>query len=302
MELNTENINKENPHSKISPTAKITAYWKSLSDIPYAKEISDAIDAEKGAREVVGDKLTLMGQFSPIIMEVRYKAIDTGLRKNPVNNIMELACGLSPRGLALTAGNKKYVGTDLPDMLAEAVPVINTIAARIGIQSRLLQFETVNVLDKEQLEKAAAHFKGERFAICNEGLLMYLDMEEKAAMAKNVHSVLKRNGGYWITIDIGFSDIRKKMLAVATPESREKFKGVMGVISSQTGREMGSYDFTDDAEATKFYEALGFRIEKYPFYDGSYEISTLHLMPERIRETMLDALLNAFVWVLEPIA
>jgi len=297
-----ENTNKETAHSKISPTAKITAYWKSLSDIPYAKEISDTIDAEKGAREVLGDNLSVMQYFSSVIMEVRYKAINAGLQKKQVNNIMELACGLSPRGLELAANNKKYIGTDLPDMLAETSSTINTIATRIGIEPGLLHFETVNVLDKEQLEKAATHFNGEPFAICNEGLLMYFNMEEKAAMAKNVHSVLHRNGGCWITIDIAFSGLRKKLLAVASPEAKEKFKDRMGTIASQTGRDLANNDFKDEAEATALYEALGFRIEKYPFYDGSYEISTLHLIPEEMRETMLSALSSTMAWILEPIA
>jgi len=289
-------------YSKISPTAKLTAYWKSLTDIPYAKEISDTIDAEKGARQLMGDNLPMMARFSPIMMEVRYKAIDAGLRKKQVSNIMELACGLSPRGLGLAANNKKYVGTDLPDMLAEISPAINTIASRIGIQPGLLNFETVNVLEKEQLEKASAQFNGERFAICNEGLLMYFNREEKAAMAKNVHSVLHQNGGCWITIDIAFGDIRKKLMALASPESIEKFKGVMGTINSQTGRDIMGNDFKDEADATAFYEALGFRVEKYPFYDGSYEISSLPLVPEEMQERMLNVLSNTMAWILEPVA
>lgn len=290
-----------NEYSKISPTAKITAYWKSFSDIPYAKEISDTIGAEKGAKKVMGDGLALMARFSPMMMEVRYKAIDAGLRKKQVNNIMELACGLSPRGLGLAANNKKYVGTDLPDMLAEISPVVNNIATRIGIKPGLLNFETVNVLDKAQLEKAAAHFKGERFAVCNEGLIMYFNKEEKATMAKNIHSVLRQTGGCWITIDISFGEIRKKLMTGAGPESIEKFRGVMGAINSQTGRDMLANDFKDEAEAAAFYEALGFRVEKYPFYDGSYEISTLPLVPEEMRERMLDALSTTPAWILEPV-
>jgi O-methyltransferase involved in polyketide biosynthesis len=297
-----ETTNNVSEYSKISPTAKITAYWKSLSDIPYAKEISDTINAEKGAKEVLGDNLSVMEHFSSVIMEVRYKAINAGLQKKQVNNIMELACGLSPRGLELVANNKKYIGTDLPDMLAETSSAVNTIAARIGIKPGLLHFEAVNVLDKEQLEKAAVHFNGERFAICNEGLLMYFNMEEKAAMAKNVHSVLHQNGGCWITIDIAFSELRKKLFAAASPEAKEKLKGRIGTISNQTGRDLATNDFKDETEATAFYEALGFHIEKYPFYDGSYEISTLHLIPQEMRETVVNALSNTMAWILEPIA
>jgi hypothetical protein len=295
-----DNTIKENEYNKISPTAKITAYWRSLSDIPYSKEIADAMGAEQGAKQILGDRMTMMAHFSPPILESRYKAIDAGLRKYPVDNVLELACGLSPRGLGLAANNKKYIGTDLPDLLSESAPLITTIAAKLGITPGNLRFQPVNVLDKEQLEYAIRFFNGEKFGICNEGLLMYLNREEKATMAQNIRSLLLHSGGYWVTPDIMYNDIRKKLFASLKPEIKEKFTTVLGAISNQVGRDIAGNDFEAEAEAIKFYEEIGFNIEKFPFYDGSYKISTLSNLPQEMEESVLNVLSHVSAWILTP--
>ncbi|HEX4045326.1 MAG TPA: hypothetical protein VHZ76_06655, partial [Gammaproteobacteria bacterium] len=141
-------------YSKISPTAKIAAYWKSLSDIPYAKEIAEAVDAQQTTKEILGEKIVTMARFSPPIMEARYKAINIGISESRVDNILELACGLSPRGLTLAADNKVYVGSDLPEILSETAPVITSIAERLNIPANKLHYQPVNVLSKDELGEA----------------------------------------------------------------------------------------------------------------------------------------------------
>jgi hypothetical protein len=34
-------------HSKISPTAKVVAYWRQFSDIPFAQEVAQLVHAEE---------------------------------------------------------------------------------------------------------------------------------------------------------------------------------------------------------------------------------------------------------------
>lgn len=290
----------ENPHSKISPTAKIAAYWKSLSDIPFSKEIAVALQAEQTAQESLGDNIKNMASFSPLILEARYKAIDAALMKSGAQRVMELACGLSPRGLQLAAAGIQYIGTDLPEILAESQPVINSIGWRLGLPMQHLHFQAANVLDKAQLENAADHFQGKAFDICNEGLLMYLNPLEKRTMAAHIKGLLNASGGCWITNDVLFSDIRKQLFAALSGSSKELYTSVLGNISEQVGRSITANDFADEAAALSFYEAAGFEIEKIPFYDGSYPFSTLHLVPAKGQEWVLDILTRANTWILHP--
>lgn len=266
-----ENIASRNDHNKISPTAKITAYWRSLSDIPYSKEIGEAVVAEQAAREIIGERIVTMGSLSPSIFEVRYKSINYGLKMSKIENVMELACGLSPRGLEIVGRGGIYVGTDLPEMYSESSPVITGIAARAGIPTNNLHLQPANVLDKQELENAASHFGGKRFAVCNEGLLMYLDREEKKKMAEHIRSLLMDTGGSWITTDIVFRVIRESVAAMFGPEAKKVVQSAMKNIADQTARDITGNDFTDRSEAVRFYEDLGFEIEEFPMYDGSYE-------------------------------
>ncbi|HWV66927.1 hypothetical protein [Chitinophaga sp.] len=290
----------ENPHSKISPTAKMAAYWKSLSDIPFSKEIAVALQAEQTTLQSLGDNINAMASFSPLILEARYKSIDAALMKSGAQHVMELACGLSPRGLQLAAAGIQYIGTDLPEILDESRPVINSIGWRQGLPMQHIHFQAANVLDKVQLENAAGHFHGKVFDICNEGLLMYLNVGEKKVMAANVHGLLKASGGCWITNDVLFSDIRKQLFAALTEGRKELYSSVLGNISEQVGRSITANDFADEAAAMSFYEAAGFDIEKIPFYDRSYPLSTLHLVPDRAQEWVLEILTQASTWILQP--
>ncbi len=300
MERGVETTITRNDHDRISPTAKITAYWRSLSDIPYSKEIAEAVQAEETAKELVGERILTMGKLSPLIFEVRYKAINSGLNRSGISNVMELAGGLSPRGLEIAADGGFYVGTDLPEMHSESSPVIVSIARRTGVPLDKLHLQPANVLKKAEMEDAAAHFAGKRFAVCNEGLLMYLDIREKAEMARNIHDLLLPAGGKWITTDIVFREIRQKIFAMLGPEAKKVAEPSMKNISEHTGRDVFANNFSSKAEAVDFYGELGFDIEEYPMYSGEYPLSTAAMLPESLREEYLGIFSSAKAWILAP--
>jgi O-methyltransferase involved in polyketide biosynthesis len=283
----------------ISPTAKIVAYWRTLSDIPFAREVSDAVHAEETALQMLGGAIELSRQFSPSAIEARYKSINVGIERVHATNVLELAYGLSPRCLSLASTGSTYVATDLPGLLAESRPIMEGLARDLPLAGRL-HFEPVNVLERDQLESAAAHFKGSRFVVCNEGLLMYLSKEEKARMAENIRALLLGSGGAWITTDLEFTQIRGIMFAHLKPEVKQRFIDLMSSLSSQVGRDLPSYEFANSGEAQQFYEDLGFQIEKFPFYDGSYTLSTLPAIAKDMKEPMLNALSTLSAWILTP--
>jgi len=287
-------------YGKISPTAKITAYWRSFSDIPYSKEIAEAVDAEKTAREMLGDRIAAMGLLSPSIFEVRYKSINDGLRRSGIDRIMELASGLSPRGLDIASRGGVYVGSDLPDMHAESGAVIRAIASRAGVPTANLHLQPANVLSRRELEEAASHFNGARFAVCNEGLMTYLDMEEKATMAGNIREILLSSRGCWITTDIQFQELRESLFALFGPEAKKVAQPVLKRISERTGRDITGNDFADKAEALKFFDGLGFAVEEYPLYAGDYPLSTASILPESFRDRVVGIFSSAKAWKMAP--
>jgi hypothetical protein len=294
------NTSPQNDYSRISPTAKITAYWRSLTDIPCSPEIALAVDAESTARQMLGDNIVQMATLSPSIFEVRYKSINRGLAQRGFRNMMEIACGLSPHGLEIASQGGIYVGTDLPEMLAETVPIISAIAERRRIPGERMHYRAANALVKSELEKAAALFRGEKFAVCNEGLLMYLNREERKVLAENVRALLLPGGGCWITTDVVFRAVREAIMAKFGAQARNVVQPAMKNIAAQAGRDITGNDFEGHEEARTFFEGLGFEIEEIPMYAPGQALSTRDRLGDSFRDTFLGILSSARTWILTP--
>ena len=91
-----------------------------------------------------------------------------------------------------------------------------------GRESRRQTFilQPANVLRGQELEGAAVHFGDKAFAVCNEGLLPYLTMEEKATMAQNLRDLLRSGSGCWITTDVAFKGMRERMFRMLGTRGR----------------------------------------------------------------------------------
>src|SRR5579862_9381945 len=104
---------------QISPTAKLVAYMRSLSDIPYSSEIANLCAAESAVQEFYGSERLWLQKRIPLA-ELRFKSLTSLLVDSGVDQIVELASGLSPRGLILTENPAiTFIETDLPEILEE---------------------------------------------------------------------------------------------------------------------------------------------------------------------------------------
>lgn len=295
-------------YQKISPTAKMTAYWKAQSDIPWTREIADDVGAKQAALQLTESDAPSLASYSVLIMEARYKSINDAIEKTGLDNILELACGLSPRGLELAAKGCHYVGSDLPGISAEVFPVICEIAESENLPEEKLQLHPVNILDKDQLNDVACYFGEKSFVICNEGVLSYFNRQEKAKAAENIHDLLLQTGGVWITTDLAFHEIMFDMMD--SEELKGDLKGeIMDLklqlkrrfdrFTNKTGRSIMDNLFSGEPEAIEFYKNCGFTIRGFPMYQGNYEISTLSLIPKEARELMLEGMSKLKVWILK---
>lgn len=279
----------------------MTAFWRAQSDIPHSREVARIVQGEDTTQQLMGKQMTsVMAQYSPMVFEARYKAINRGLKLCKSRNVMELACGLSPRGFGVVNAGFTYVGADLPNMIAESAPLMTSIAVHDGIGTDHLFYEAVNVLDPAQMKWAAQHFQGQRFDICNEGLLMYLNLEEKTTLCANIHALLYPANGSWITTDIEFHLLRAQLLNSVNTEVREMYKSAIADISDRVGRDMMNNEFIQVEDAEAFFDEAGFDYQRFPFYDGSYGLSTMEQAPEYAREPLLEVLSSLHVWVLRP--
>ena len=258
------------PYEKISPTAKFVAYLRTFTDIPFAKEMAEESGAEKSYRELAGESKESLIRLSPY-WEARYKATDRIIMQHGITQILEVAAGLSPRGIAMTENpNVIYVVTDLPQTLEQERAIAEAILSRLNVERLNLHFETANALDRDSLLRAAAVFVPTRpVAIITEGLLPYLNREEKTVLADNIREALGRCRGIWIT-----SDVHTKQYRQDTFRLDDRLRQRQSRIAAFTGSDLESNLFADENELKGFFRKSAFQIEEYQYSNVVQELSS----------------------------
>jgi O-methyltransferase involved in polyketide biosynthesis len=198
METNSTDRN----YNTISPSAKSLLLLKGLTAIPFARQ----------AAELLMHPLKYIPDFTNtdflfwarvVHFENRYWSIDQLLPDLSIQNILELSSGFSFRGLEVTRREAiHYIDTDLPEIIAQKKEFLAALDG--GDLNRKGKLETLplNALDEKQFAETINHFPDGQIVIVNEGLLMYLNPEEKEKLCAIIHKTLKQRGGYWITADI----------------------------------------------------------------------------------------------------
>ena len=204
----------------ISPSAKSLLLMKSQTAIPFAREAAELLWTEQGVAAGLVELATAPdAQRRLQHFEWRYRSIDAMLAELGHTRVLELAAGLSFRGLAMAArASTHYIDTDLPgivDLKRELVAKL--IAARIaGTLAGTLLVQPLDVLDPQAFADAVASLPPGPIAIVNEGLLVYLDAAQKAQLAANVRAALAARGGHWITADIYVQSAERSVVSEQT--------------------------------------------------------------------------------------
>ena len=262
---------KERRYEKITPTAYFVAYRRSLTDIPYAKEIWREFENAYPADRL---KELETPQMTPQI-EARSKLLTKMMNQVPHEQVLELASGLSPLGLiASQDSGVHYIETDLPEILSRKERLVEKLLIQTGEKRDNLEFIPANALTLEDLEKATASFDVHKpIVVIHEGLLRYLSFPEKTEVANNVRALLEKFGGTWITSDITLRRIIQSENRVAEGQ-RER-------VAKLTGINLEQNYFDDEAQAKKFFEDLGFEVESHPFL----EVEDQLVSPKLLRQT-----------------
>jgi O-methyltransferase involved in polyketide biosynthesis len=233
--------------STISPSARALLLVKAQTSVPYAREAAELLfgaEAIAKAREEAASNPATAGRQKHF--ELRARSIDEALAARGATRVLELAAGLSFRGLAMAQREGVvYVDSDLPELAATKADVVARLhpAPLAGV----LRVCALNALDTDAFRAAVAEIPAGPLAIVHEGLLMYLSAEEKARLAANVRETLVARGGAWITADIYV----RTNARVARDEKTQRFVDQHNVEENK---------FASFADAAAFFAAQGFTL------------------------------------------
>jgi O-methyltransferase involved in polyketide biosynthesis len=280
-------MSPEESYAQISPTARVASYLRTFTDTPFAREIAAACAAEEATRAFSASFPESITGIIPRA-EMRYKITNQLIARQGITQVLEIAAGLSPRGLALTADPQVvYVATDLPEIIGQSQAIAETVLADLDLHRPNLSFRPANALHLAELMQAAASFRPDQpLAIVMEGLLMYLTRAEQATVAANIHALLTTYNGIWVTPDVYTSE-------------KQFPQGVTGVISNVTGRNLDSNLFLDQDDVYQFFTGLGFNIEAHVATEVFEELSVFNFL-DVSRETVLETARNlqAFIFTI----
>lgn len=245
-------------YSRISVTAKIAAYYRQFSDIPFAAEAARRIDANGAFERILHEhglsreKLTF---YAPMF-EARYKSITELIRKSGASQVLELASGYSLRGLDLTLTRPiRYVEADLPEVIETKRGLLEELRQQHGLAPGPGHVVTVaDALDLEQVRAAAAALDhGKSLVVLCEGLIQYLSKEEVELLATNIRRLLGEfAGGCWMTPDFAFEAEARDL----PPERARMREAIAGV----TQRHLETAAFEDADELAAFLRRVGFGV------------------------------------------
>jgi O-methyltransferase involved in polyketide biosynthesis len=267
---------------QVSVTALVPAFARGeYTEIPWAKEML-AVLRERGASLSDGPWSEHATRDYASFFEARFRAVNSVLEEKGAIQVLELAAGLSPRGMEFARRGVVYVEADLAESMAMKREVVTAI---LGSVPQGLHLCAASVIDRAQLLACCSPFvAGRPVAVTMEGLLRYLTFEEKTLLAANVLDILSRYGGWWITPDIHLRSWAQRQ----TPAYRQSEIKLLG-------RSLDSNYFADLEHAQAFFEHCGFVVDSRPLLESiRSRISDLR------NEQMMAELNDRRIFVLTP--
>lgn len=247
---------------KSSFTAFGIAYRRTFTDILFSREIFDILEEIRGPFDPERKRrLNEQSNMMPFF-ESRYLMTDRILGESGIGQILELASGLSPRGLDLTIRNPevRYVELDLPNMMSVKRSIVEKLCRKLRkTWSKNLHLVSGDVTQSHDvLDRAGTFFttsdpriRPQICVIC-EGLLRYMSRPDKEILAHDIRTLLKKHGGMWIT-----SDVELLSDAGANPATENRYN----TITSETGIDIRSNIFRDAEDLFEFCRKAGFKVD-----------------------------------------
>jgi len=256
-------------YSTISPSALSLLLMKSSTSIAFAKQAATLLWKESVPQELAHALTAENERRRQRHFENRYRSLDRLLEQAGCRNVLEIASGLSFRGLELArTSSTHYVDTDLPALAALKAELV----ARLHPEPLLgtLRVEALDALDGQAFQRTVESMPDGPLSIANEGLLVYLDRHEKARLAANVRAALGKRGGRWLTADVYLKNPGGSAPTVGYGRSRAFIDA----------HRIEQNKFSDWAEAERFFQHAGFEVTS----------KLAHQHPSHIRESWALAL------------
>ena len=242
------------PSSTISPTAHYTGYVWARNGLSHPElSTTEGRVLFESLRPAIAVSRALGGSSLETYLLARHRAIDVllgrAIEDAGVGQVIEVACGLSPRGWRFTEryGERlTYIEADLPEMAARKRRALAKMGS-LSDRHRVVDLDALADRGSRSLDAVTAELdRGEGLAIITEGLLGYLPGDAVESLWRRFASALSdfSSGRYISDLHLG---------GAQTIEVR-----AFRVVLSAFVRGRVHLHFEDATEAVAALQAAGF--------------------------------------------
>ena len=292
-------MNASNPSKfdSISPSALSLLETRAFTSIPFAKESFQIISQSHSSESTSQSQLPVGVLFRIIHFESRYRSIDQGLRDLGITNILEFSSGFSFRGLDFCKNPTiQFIDSDLPAIIETKKKILLELTKNYcDYQPHNLLLKPMNALDEKDFFDTISLFSSGPISIVKEGLLMYLNIEQKEHLCNIIHKILSQVGGYWITSDIyRQGEIEGRNIDNFYKQKGQEFLKKHNVENNK---------FSSFAVAEDFFSRCGFEIFKKIEVEKT-ALSSVKLLSEYYPSSVTNSISRSKsreTWILKPI-
>lgn len=294
MNTNNQILNQTNP---VYNTAKLTLSILSSAGVPEAVIFADKLgftDIRKSFDVNTENKSEIP---QAIMQETRYEFLNRVIRESNCKNIVDVACGFSPRGYVMAKEGYNYLGLDLE----ASVGALNALADSFKDEEikGSFRYKACDLTDPELFERCLSDIEGEVLIVC-EGLLMYFPYFETKSFFEGIKRVLNVHGGRFVTGDYIFSDLYVGV-HIGFLGQEEGMKALMTM--AETTKKKSDSNFMNSLvkpkgspEAVKLLEEMEFNNDKIPYYTEAEKCKVFEGFDEETKAKIKGVLEQFMAW------
>ena len=245
-----------------------------------------------------------------IIREIRHVVANRTVMESGYDTVLDVPCGYTSRVLETVRAGKTYIGGALPQVVMSFEPVIREmIPAEYSDKAR---FAEVDITNYSTIRDALEGTEGP-VCIMTEGLMVYLNADEKKTVRSNIYRLLKERGGCWLNTDI---ETLAYINAVAMTVAKERAGEFLGLASAGFSKQSDTNLSSTNASLKKKelnavnnirggidyegikreYAKVGLKAEFIPYGRDDLTINTFEKLDDETVKAVREAFKQVNIW------
>ena len=277
-------------------SAQVKLQWLTEAGVPEAQKFLKTLERPVFFHADNLEDFERIKMTNALYQEMNMTAAIEFIRAKNYNNVIDLACSLSPRAMILgDEGRRVIVGE-----LATVCLIGDWFIDEFGTKAkRNVDYEVIPIEDGKIMMTCADKFKGE-ICIVEQGLMIYLNDEQLGKMYDNICAVLKKHGGCMITSD--FTQKKYFMDAATALYGKENaptlYAETKAMYEKVLDDKLNDDALQDEQAAVEFLKAHGLSAKKIPLFTEPPELYIKSkLTPAQRRNVDILAAKN-YLWVI----